>query len=567
MKVTNSLFSAVLLTFLTLHLSAQKYPPVKLNVDEPEKLDDYIQHYMAEAGVPGLGLAIVSGDELVYYKGYGVRSMDTREKVDDNTIFAAASLSKPLFAYGVLKLMEAGKIDLDKPLFQYLEYEDLKHDDRYKKITARMVMSHSSGLPNWRRGQLDFSNDPGTQFGYSGEGFVYLMRVVEKITGQNMQDFMQETVLQPLGMTRSSYVWKPDFEANVAIPHDDLGHTYSPSRYDAANSAYSLLTTAVDYSIFIRAILHAKGLKPQTIQAMLKHEISVTKEGDEEHGGLFWGLGLGLQETSDGPAFWHWGDNGMFKCFVIAYPGQKVGMVYFTNSASGLGIAKEIVQGVLGGNYPSIRWLDYSGPELPAFKLLRALAKEDFKVAIRPYLAKNGLHQDTALLNERTTNRMGYNLLTLGKIEAAQEILRMNMLAYPESANVYDSYGEALLRNGQLKEAAEYYGKAAKMDPNNEAAKTIAYQLTEGNKKGNKTFILGAYPNAKQVSLVGSFNGWNRLTYPMVWENGQWIARLDLEPGKYTYQFVVDGVSILDPKNEETEYEGGRHRSVMEVKE
>ena len=142
-----------------------------------QRLDQSVPALMKEGGVPGLSLAVIENGRVVYGNAFGVRSMDSNVPLNDKTVFAAASLSKPLFAFAVMMLVEEGKFDLDRPLNEYLEYKDLEHDPRYRRITARMVLSHTSGLPNWRNGRLDFAQVPGERFVYSGEGFVYLQKV------------------------------------------------------------------------------------------------------------------------------------------------------------------------------------------------------------------------------------------------------------------------------------------------------------------------------------------------------------------------------------------------------
>ncbi|MCB0632445.1 MAG: serine hydrolase [Saprospiraceae bacterium] len=540
-------------------LFSQKSAP--LVIAPSEKIDKIIPELMEMADIPGLSIAIVHGDEIVYNKAFGLRSADTEEPVTSQTIFSAASLSKALFAYGLMTYVEEGKFDLDKPLYKYFPYEDLEHDDRYKKLTARHVLSHTTGLPNWRRGEkLEFIRDPGVKFGYSGEGFVFLMKVIEHLSGQPINEFMKEHVFQPLGMKRSSYVWQEDFESDHAIPHDQFAITRRVNKPEFGNTAYSLQTTAADYILFIKAMLNQQGLSTGTIDKMLEDQVNVVPGSTD----VQWGLGIGLQHTRDGKAFWHWGDNGTFKAFFVAYPKQKIGLVYFANSSNGLSITGELVSACIGGDYPSVRWNDYEGPKAPARQLLNHIIREEgTAVASWPFMDKNGKHQDTTKIAESPMNRLGYNLFNLQRPEAALQVLQMNALAYPHSANAQDSYGEALLRNGHPKAAADAYERAAQLDTSNTTASTIVKQIRKINDTGNTTFILKDYPYARSVQLAGDFNNWNNLSCPMVRENGQWIGRVDLEPGTYHYKFIVDGVWILDPANPKTEYEDG-HASVLE---
>lgn len=545
------------MTGLIMPLQAQ---PAAVQPAKAAALDQRIPELMQTAGIPGLSIAIVQQDKIVYERAFGLRSADTAEPVTSRTVFAAASLSKALFAYGLLKWSEQNDFDLDRPLHEYFPYPDLQHDDRYQRLTARQVLSHTTGLPNWRRGdQLNFVRDPGQQFGYSGEGFVYLMRVIEHLSGQELEAFMQEQVFTPLGMSRSSYVWQEDFNSDYAIPHDDFGLTQPLNRPDAGNSAYSLQTTAHDYALFLQAVLQGRGIQAATRQQMLASQVTVA----EDHPDVQWGLGVGLQSTPAGSAFWHWGDNGAFKAFCIAFPEQQVGVVYFANSSMGLSVAKELIQAALGGTYPSLNWLDYAGPKAPSRQLLLHILEKGGAPNSWPFMDPNGLHQDTQQIAERPMNRLGYRLLSMGKTQEAVRVLEMNTRAFPYSSNVYDSYGEALLKNGQLAEAAKAYLKAYTMNPENEIAQQIAERIQGGYKSGNTTFELAAYPTAKLVTLAGSFNGWNSISLPMLWENGRWVCRIDLEPGRYLYKFIVDGVWILDPKQAETEYTE-HHNSVLE---
>ena len=136
--------------------------------------------------------------------------------LDTATIFEAASLSKPVFAYLVLRLADRGEFDLDRPLLEMLEYPRVAHDERSKRITARMVLSHGTGLPNWGGERLTLQFDPGTAYGYSGEGFVFLQKAIERVTGRSLEALARREVFQPLGMTRSSFVWQERFAGNAA---------------------------------------------------------------------------------------------------------------------------------------------------------------------------------------------------------------------------------------------------------------------------------------------------------------------------------------------------------------
>ncbi|HET6541847.1 MAG TPA: serine hydrolase domain-containing protein, partial [Chryseolinea sp.] len=136
-------------------------------------LDDFLASKMKKLKIPGLSAAVINDGKVVYQKTMGYANMEEKLPITTETIFEGASLSKSVFAFFVMTYVEEGKLSLDKPLYQYLPYADIDYDDRYKKITARMVLSHRSGFPNWRRdepdGKLKIKFEPGTQYLYSGE--------------------------------------------------------------------------------------------------------------------------------------------------------------------------------------------------------------------------------------------------------------------------------------------------------------------------------------------------------------------------------------------------------------
>jgi CubicO group peptidase (beta-lactamase class C family) len=357
----------VLLSFLTSMLPvllthAQSVPANPSN----RQTDPFITQLMDRANVPGLSIALVQGNTLRYSQGYGLTKADSTQRVTSATVFDAASLSKPVFAYAVLQLVEEGLIDLDRPLFEYLPYPDVVQDERYKKITARMVLSHRTGFPNWRKNrklpQLAMVAAPGERFGYSGEGYVYLQRVVEKLTGKQLNDVMTQRVFVPLGMTRSSYVWRPAFDDNFALPHTQEAQPEIKYKSNQANAAYSLQTTADDYARFILALMGSKGLKPATVDQMLTSQGRLPKSfsgGEPLSPTLSWGLGFGLEHTTDGDYFWHWGDNGTYKCYVVANRQRGDAVMYFTNSENGLSLISEITRQFMGFTTTTVDFLGY----------------------------------------------------------------------------------------------------------------------------------------------------------------------------------------------------------------
>jgi CubicO group peptidase (beta-lactamase class C family) len=446
-------------------------------------LQKRIPELLKESSVPGLSLALIRDGKTYWVQGFGVRDTKTGQPVTNDTIFEAASLSKPVFAYGVLKLVDQGKLDLDTPLIRYLPKPYIEGDARLEKITARIVLSHRTGFPNWRGDgdPLMIHFTPGERFSYSGEGFVYLARVVEQVTGKPLNDYMTEAVFQPLGMKSSSYVWRPDYDARTATGHDASGQPGEKRKPNEANAAASLHTTAGDYARFAEALINGTGLKEKTFREMERPQVAVDptctncteREPKEVSKSVFWGLGIGIQETKQGESLWHWGDNGSFKCYVVAFPQQKIGVAMFMNGTNGLSIASEVVQIAIGGEQPAFQWVKYDRYDSPAMRFAKASREKGAEVAIvefRPALQQKEISEDAI-------NSTGYQILALKKTADAIRIFQLNVQLHPESSNTYDSLGEAYMANGEKELAIKNYEKSLEMNAKNSNAVEMLKRL------------------------------------------------------------------------------------------
>ena len=212
-------------------------------------------------------------------------------------------MTKPVFAYTVLRLVDRGVLKLDTPLYTYRPYEDIADDDRYKLITARMVLTHRTGFPNWRTGKLAIKFTPGTEVSYSGEGFVYLGKVVEKLTGKKLVDLCREEVFAPLGIENASLVWNEDVARLTATGHGGSS-PLAKGKPNEPNMAASLHIDAKNYAKFLIAVLEGKGLSEPTSKEMLRSQVKVP-----DHQGASWGLGIAIEETPHGTHYGHGGRN------------------------------------------------------------------------------------------------------------------------------------------------------------------------------------------------------------------------------------------------------------------
>ncbi len=442
---------------------------------------------MKEGDVPGLSIALIQETGVFWHQSLGVKSAETKEPVLESTVFEAASLSKPVFAYAVLKLVDSGKLELDKPLASYLSDAYVQNDKRANLITARMVLDHTTGFQNevtpGRPLKIYFT--PGEKFSYSGEGFLYLQKVVERITGTPLDAFMNKTVFEPLGMTSSSFAWQDRYGTLKANGHKSSGAVVQMRKPTVARSYSGLHTTALDYAKFVKAVINGTGLRKETTEQMLKAQVRLDEGCTSciEHSSgrlspsLSWGLGWGLERTEHGVAIWHWGDNnGEFHSFIMAYPKEKVGIVIFTNSGNGLSIIPEIVTQITGGSHPAFAWMGYDPYNSPAKILFRdILARGD--AAIGQYRESRQKRPGAGVLSEEQVNALGYWLLGKKRVKEAIEVLKMNVEDFPKSSNAYDSLGEAYMVNGNTEMSIKNYQKSLELNPANTNAVEMLRKL------------------------------------------------------------------------------------------
>ena len=464
-------FLACLFAFVVMIAAQSK----TTDIPQYTNLETLIPELMRAGDVPGLSIAVIQFGRVAWQKDFGVANVSTKQPVTATTIFEAASLSKPVFAYAVLRLVEKGKLDLDTPLDKYLSKPYVENDPNAARITARMVLSHTTGFPNWRgRDVLKTHFTPGERFSYSGEGFVYLQRVVEQLAGEPLGAVMQREVFEPLGMTNSSYVWQDKYKDLKATGHNSAGIAQSRREKVEANAAASLHTTTTDYARFVIAILTHTGLKMDTIREMLRTQIRVDQEcsnciANQPSGRLStsisWGLGWGLQMNNGSPSFWHWGDNnGDTHTFVMASWGPRSGVVIFTDSGNGHSIIPSILQKLYGSEQPIYSWISYEAYNSPAKTLLRSIVTEGVE-ALSRYVADRAKNPSVGL-NERATNRLGYDLKNRKKFPEAVEVFKLNIKDHPRSGNTYDSLAETYLEMGEKALALEFYKKAIEAEPN-----------------------------------------------------------------------------------------------------
>ena len=340
---------------------------------------------MRAAPVPGAVIGVVRSFEPAWIAPLGVIEAGKDAKVTSTTLFQAASLTKQVTAYAAFALEAQRKLDLDRTLVSYVD--DLP-DPAARPVTVRHVLSHSSGFPNWRYAERDKpvpkltpAFTPGSRYNYSGEGYFYLQRVLEQITGLGYAQVVHELVFHPLGMKSSSVVWDPKTVAQTAVPHNRRGEVRSDwgkaaralyawaerkgktvrelrySDYSAAaveagdlplpnfivpNGAASLITNAEDYSRFLIAALRNPPIA--------KQQVSINEF-------LGWGLGWAVERYAGRTYVWQWGDNPGFKNIVIGEPSTGSAVFVFTNGDAGPRVYDRVATHVTGHDHPLLFWL------------------------------------------------------------------------------------------------------------------------------------------------------------------------------------------------------------------
>lgn len=340
---------------------------------------------MQEAKVTGLGISILNHSQPVYIHTFGYADTD---KLQPNQVFYAASLSKVVFAYLVMQLVEEKVIALDKPLNDYLPkplpeyvfdnpdkgYAALRNDPRYKKITARMCLDHTTGMPNWRWFEPDeklrIKFEPGSRYSYSGEGLYLLQFVIEQLTGKDLETLARERVFIPLHMTSTSYLWQPDFAGRLVMGHDTSGKAYQFKQRKEANAAGSMCTTLTDYTNFFTALMQHKALTDATFEEMIRPQIRIRQIKQfgplalrdstlNDAVQLSYGLGFGVLKTPAGPAFFKEGHDNGWQHYSIGYPGKGIALVILCNSDNGESIFKALLKLCIGDIYSPWYWENY----------------------------------------------------------------------------------------------------------------------------------------------------------------------------------------------------------------
>ncbi|MEP2936469.1 MAG: serine hydrolase [Gilvibacter sp.] len=463
----------------------------QLDTRIPELLNDFI--------VPGTAIAIIENGEVILKKGYGLANSETKEKVTNTTGFNIGSISKTVAAWGVMKLVQEGKIDLDAPAEKYLTRWHLPESEfDANKVTIRRLLSHTAGLslhgyPGWSPkdqlptieeslngknngpGRVEMIMEPGTKWKYSGGGFSILQLIVEEVTGQRFEDYMQSQVLNPLGMSNSSYAIDQKIMAASSKEHNRFGEIIDFELF-TAQAAAGLHTTIDDFALFAMASLYGlKSRRPQILSAAtIKEMMEAAPASDGEYG-------LGYQvlaiDGTDVVLRGHGGANTGWHAYLMVDPVTNDGFIMVTNGGAGHNIYRQVFcdwiywkNQVTMGNGCNIA-------KPIANKLKQLIDKNGHENIATVYHELKNSEASNYDFTEPQLNQLGYYYMGEKNVDAAQALFKINVDSYPYSSNVYDSYGEALLANGLKQEAIENYKKSVELNPGNDHGISVLKDL------------------------------------------------------------------------------------------
>lgn len=339
--------------------------------------------------VTGAQIAIVDQGTLVWSEAFGTRTLDPLQPMQRTTTTWAASITKGVFATYVMQLVERGEIELDlpvaklldKPLNEYEPYREkaslIVSDPRFRKITPRMLLAHTSGMLNFAFLEPDekmrIHFEPGERYSYSGEGFNLLQFAIEQKKGKSLDVLMQEAIFTPNGMTRTGMIFRPEFEADIADRFGVDGAFRAKTRRHPSRGAGSMTSTADDLARFASALFAGKIIKPATRRKMLSpvmpirtlHQFALAK--DEPEGveakavGLAYGVGWGLlTRTKFGPAFFKEGHGDGAQNYMICFEKRQACMILLTNSDNGALTFRTLLERIWGNTVTPWEWEGYT---------------------------------------------------------------------------------------------------------------------------------------------------------------------------------------------------------------
>jgi len=451
------------------------------------ELESVLQEIVARWEMPGLGVGIVEGAETIYTRSFGVQSLETGAAVTSKTIFCLASIGKCLVASAVMQLVEGGRIDLHAPLIQYLPYFVLD-DDRYPQITVHQLLSHTSGMPDFDEVEyMEFVahpevdegaaerfvrslsgrslvHAPGEKFFYSNIGYNVLGDLIAKTSGQTFEAYMQANVLLPAGMPDSTFLPADANRQQLAMPHLRApGMMVNPSHpYHRADAPSSFLhATVPDMCQWAVTSLNRGVHEGKRILSSASYDrmwTPVARRGSppfREEMGLGWNLGHfeGTLTVGHGGAGFGW------SCFLFLMPGKSRAAIVLCNEESS---AQERVTLAVARTMLDLE--PHAGTVSMMVPICKAMQAGGMQAARARYSEIKG-NSDEYFLNQYQLIDAMLQFVSAGRLEAAIDLLNLNLEIFPESADSYTSLASLHFQKGDRSTAEAAVRKALSLQP------------------------------------------------------------------------------------------------------
>lgn len=430
------------------------------NTIEVEAFNEKIGHMMSEVGVPGASLAIIDNNQVVFSHNYGYKQLKNKNQVDENTLFEAASLSKSFLVFAAFKMVEEGQLDLDKPMYKYLEHDGLAYDERYKLITPRMILSHSSGIENWKSNNnpdtLEILSNPGEEYVYSGEGYNYLAKVMAKQRNESVEKLYEKVIYQPLQLNNTySYFMSSGTEpVNYALGHDSFGGEMEKWKSDEFLPSTTINTTAADYARLIVSTFNKEQISPASIKTMLKPLVPVGKD----YPGLYYAAGFEVSYSEGDTVIFQAGSNTGFKAQLCYSVTKKRGVVLLTNSDRGTLMTSKINDWTSGLDLDTYfgpdPFVQYPSNAIELLKVYNGSNADDMFVRLEELKAETKGDIGINTLNELAWVFMPED------IQISKKLVEENVKLYPESSVSYYVLGKINMAQEEYAVAYECLKKA-----------------------------------------------------------------------------------------------------------
>ena len=448
--------------------------------------------------VNAVSIAVVKNYKIEWTKAYGFADVTEKRPASTNTLFQAASISKSFNSLGVLRLVEAKKLNLDQDINTFLKTWKFPYDSisKGKKINIAQLLSHTAGLSvsgfgGYEKGQalptitqiLDGAKpansntvrsifEPGLKFQYSGGGTTVSQLIVEDVTGEKYADYMLKNVLQPLGMTQSSFNQPPSSDKQNLLATGYNGKVEVVGKYhiypeQAAAGLWTNPTDLAKYIIETQLSLQGKSNK------ILSKEMSIKRLDNN--------LGVFVQDYNGTKYFGHSGGNEGFVCHYIGSLEDGNGVVVMTNGRN-MQLINEIVSNIAYQNH----WKNYPfEPIKESISLtIKKIANQDIEKGIELYKKlKQTNPNDYNFSDANELNTLGYEFLRNNKIDEAIKIFSLNINQFPDLANAYDSRAEAYFYKNDFAASKADYQKVLELEPTNQNAKEMISKIEKELKK------------------------------------------------------------------------------------